>query len=646
MAELYYRDALKLGQKEYRACLTKGLSPCLPVLDDFLDPDKQNNLVELGLVQVPAELLVGTKTRGRVNAFAPNFMPLLEDKSEFSYKWEALCQAHLKEGIRDPVKVFEYMNRFYVQEGNKRVSVLKFFGAVTIPAMVTRILPERNGEKEIELYYEFVAFYKYSKLNIVEFTKKGGYTALQAAVGKKPEEPWTEDERRHFRAAYHFFRQAYAAVGGEKLHSTVGDALLSYIQVYGYPELCAAAEGEIRKNLSKMWEEVALQQDETPIELKPIPDQEKKPGLLSSVIPSAPAVRKVAFIYDKTPALSGWVLGHELGRQHVQRVFEGQILTTPYPNAMDGDLGAVLEQAIADGNTLLFTTSPRMLQASLRAAVEHPEVVVMNCSLNNSHRYLRFYYARMYEAKFIIGALAGALTQSGRLGYVCDYPIYGQIAGINAFALGAQMTNPNAKVYLEWSSVKGVQTATSLLVQQGIHLISAQDTASLSRGKRSAFGLSCIHGEERKLLAYPEWKWGVYYESILRGILSKTEKAAYAQSGKAVNYYWGMSSGVVELTFTETLPAGTRRLGEFLSESIRREGMNPFRTPLRTSDGVLIGEGQQTLSLEQIMNMDYLVENVVGSIPAYEELSPLGQATADAAGVEPAKAGAGESAAK
>ena len=46
------------------------------------------------------------------------------------------------------------------------------------------------------------------------------------------------------------------------------------------------------------------------------------------------------------------------------------------------------------------------------------------------------------------------------------------------------------------------------------------------------------------------------------------------------------------------------------------------------------------------MNMDYLVENVVGSIPAYEELSPLGQATADAAGVEPAKAGAGESAAK
>lgn len=628
MTDYYYRDALKLGQRDYRACVSKGLSPCLPVLDDFLPPEQMGPVSNLGLVQIPVERLVGTKTRGRVNAFAPNFMPLLSEKTEFAAKWETLCQAHLSEGIRDPVKVYEYMNRFYVEEGNKRVSVLKFFGAVTIPALVTRILPERSSETE--LYYEFVDFYKYSKMNLVEFTKKGGYLALQTAVGKQPGEAWSEDERRHFRAAYHFFRQAYTAAGGEKLHSTVGDALLSYLRVYGYASLCAATEGEIRKNLSKMWEEVALQQDATPIELKATPAEGKKPGLLASVIPSAPAVRKVAFIYDKTPALSGWVLGHELGRQHVQRVFDGRIATTGYPNAMEGDPNAVLEKAIADGNTLLFTTSPRLLQASLRAAVEHPETVIMNCSLNKSHRYLRFYYARMYEVKFIIGALAGALTESGRLGYICDYPIYGQIAGINAFALGAQMSNPKARVYLEWSSVKGVEAATEVLIQQGIHLISAQEAASLNRGKRSAFGLSCIHGEERQLLAYPVWNWGAYYESILRGILNKTAQAEYEQSSKALNYYWGMSAGVVDVTVTDALPAPTRRLAEFLSESIRREGANPFITPLRTASGDVIGEGQPTLSLEQIMNMDYLVENVVGGIPAYEELSPLGQATVTA----------------
>ena len=642
MADLYYKEAQKLGQKDYRAHAAKGESPCLPVLDDFIAPERSAAGQDLGIVSVPTEFLVGVKSRSRVNAFAPNFMPILEEKTEFAMKWESLCQAHLSEGIRDPVKVYEYMNRFYVEEGNKRVSVLKFFDAVTIPAHVIRVLPERNGEKETEIYYEFVAFNKYSKVNFIEFSKKGSYAALQQALGKKPDEVWTEDERRHFAATYHYFRKAYLAAGGKKLSSTVGDAMLSYIKVYGYNELSAAGETEIRKKLSKMWEEVALQQEESAIELKLSPSEEKKPGLLSSVLPTAPAVRKVAFVYDKTPEISGWVMGHELGRQHVQRVFEGKIETTAYPNAMEGDPQAVLEQAIADGNTLLFTTSPRLLPASLRTAVEHPEVVIMNCSLNKSHRYIRSYYARMYEAKFIIGAIAGSLTESGRLGYVCDYPIFGQIAGINAFALGAQMTNPRAKVVLEWSSVKGAEEATRALTGQGIHLVSAQDTAQFSRGKRFSFGLSCIHGEKQVLLASPLWRWDVYYEEILRRMLSKTVKAEYESSSKALNYYWGMSAGVIDLELAEVLPGGTRRLADFLRESMRREQGNPFLTPLRVQDGSLVGEGQQTLSLEQIIAMDYLVENVEGSIPAYEELSPLGRATVDMAGVEPATVGVGE----
>lgn len=638
MPELYYKEAQKLGQKEYRARTARGQSPCLPVLDDFIPPERSAAGIDLGVVQIPTAFLVGVKSRSRVNAFAPNFMPILEEKTEFAMKWENLCQAHLSEGIRDPVKVYEYMNRFYVEEGNKRVSVLKFFDAVTIPAHVIRVLPEKNGEKETEIYYEFLAFYKYSKVNFIEFSKKGSFLTLQQAVGKKSDEAWTEDERRHFAAACHYFGKAYAALGGEKLASTPGDAMLSYIEVYGYPALCSAGLSEIKKNLSKMWEEVALQQEEAPIELKLTPAEEKKPGLLSSVIPSAPAVRRVAFIYDKSPANSGWVLGHELGRQHVQRVFAGKIETTAYPDAMEGDPLPVLEQAIADGNTLLFTTSPRLLQASLHAAVEHPEVVIMNCSLNKSHRYIRSYYARMYEAKFIIGAIAGSLSESGQLGYICDYPIFGQIAGINAFALGAQMTNPRAQVFLEWSSVKGVEGATRAITERGIHLVSSQDTAQLARGRRNSFGLSRIEGEKQLLLANPVWRWDVYYEEILRQMLSKTVKAEYESSSKALNYYWGMSAGVVDLEYSDTLASGTRRLADFLSENMRRELGNPFLTPLRTQDGRLIGEGQRTLSLEQIIAMDYLAENVVGSIPAYGELSPLGQATVDMAGVEPATA--------
>ncbi len=641
--QLYYKDALKLAQKDYRACISKGISPCLPVLDDFVSASNVANAVDLGVVQIPADMIVGTKTRGRMNAFSTSFMPLLEDGTEFADKWKRLCNAHLTEGIRDPIKAYEYMNRYYVEEGNKRVSVLKFFDALTIPGHVIRIMPEGSGE-EVELYNEFVDFYKYSKVNFIEFSKKGSYLELQKLLGKEAGEDWSDDDRSEFTGTYYYFKKAYIASGGDKLQSTVGDAMLSYIKVYGYPELSNTDTADIKKNLSKMWEEVKLQEADEPIELSAEPGEEVKQSVISkmlSVTVPAPKRMKVAFVHDGSPEKSGWIHDHEKGRNYVQRVFEDKIETIAYNNAMNSALDnnpqEVIQQAIDEGAKIVFTTSPRLTQASLRAAIDNPDIIIMNCSLNKSHRYIRSYYTRMYEAKFILGALAGSLTESGNLGYVCDYPIYGQIAGINAFALGAQMANPRAKVYLEWSSILGAKEAAKKLAERRIHYISSQDTARFRDDDRESFGLSYVRDDQRELLANPVWKWGVYYEEILRRVFNKTMQAEYEKSNKALNYYWGMSAGVVDIGYSLTLGRASRRFAEFLQESITRNVCTPFLTPIYTQSGDVIGKGQKSLSLDQIISMDYLVENVVGSIPQYDELSPMGKATVDTAGVESAQ---------
>ncbi|MBQ4214202.1 MAG: BMP family ABC transporter substrate-binding protein [Ruminococcus sp.] len=638
MNEFYYKDALKLGQKEARARTFKGQSPCLPVLEDFVSSAMINTGIDLGLVQIPAELIVGTKTRGRVNAFAPNFMPVLDETTEFADKWERLCQAHVTEGIRDPIKAYEYMNRFYVEEGNKRVSVLKFFDAVNIVGHVIRIMPTGSGD-EVDLYNEFLDFYKLTKINFLEFTKKGSYALLQKALGKAVGEDWTEDEISRFTGTYYYFKKAYIQNGGEKLQSTVGDAMLSYIMVYGYHELKASDPADIKKNLSKMWQEVELHAEEEPIEVKTEPAEEKKKGVISKMISAAttPSVLSVAFIHDGTPERSGWIHDHEKGRKYVERIFEDKIVTTPYYNAMENDALKVIELAIEDGAELIFTTSPRLAQASLRAAVEHPEISIMNCSLNKSHRYISSYYTRMYEAKFILGAIAGSLTKSDKLGYVCDYPIYGQIAAINAFALGAQMANPRAKVYLEWSAVDGARAAAMKLVEQGIHYISSQDTARFREDDREIYGLSYINGERSELIANPVWKWGVYYEQILRRFLNKTMQEEYQESNKALNYYWGMSAGVVDVVYAPKMERASKRFADFLRDGIIQNVCTPFLTPLTKQSGEVIGAGQKSLALDQIISMDYLVENVIGTIPQYGDLNEMGKATVDTAGVEPAQ---------
>lgn len=637
MPNYYYSDALKRGQREFRACVGRGEHPYLPVLDDFVSAERQAQGVDLGLVSVPMELVVGTVNSGRTTAFARNFMPLSGEDSEFATKWKNLCQAHLDEGIRDPIKAYEFMNRYYVQEGNKRVSVLKFFGADRVEANVIRVLPERNGSRESELYFAFLDFYQYSKVNFIEFSKPGSYALLQQLLGKAPKEAWTDDERRDFSAACYYFRQAYEANGGRRLNATVGDAMLAYIRIYGYPSLRRAGEEEIKKLVSKVWEEITLQQESAPIDVKLAPSEEKgKEGLLSKVLPKGkPELLKVAFIHDKEPDSSGWTYSHELGRQYVQNVFQGEIETKAYFRATDTDPLELIEQAIGEGNGVVFTTSPRLLPASLRAAVDHPKALILNCSLNKPHRYIRSYYARMYEAKFIIGAVAGSLAGDAPIGYVCDYPIFGQVAGINAFALGVQAVNPRSRVYLEWYAVGGAAAASQRLLDRGVRLISSMDTLKLTDRMSKNVGLFLIENGKQTGLAMPVWRWGAYYEAMLRQIRSKTFQAEYSGSNKALNYYWGMSAGVVDVMLSEQLPCGTKKLAGLLRRGICTGECEPFRGPLTAQDGsTVIGE-DQTLSLEQIMGMDWLVDNIVGSIPAYEELDDIGRATVGIMGVAP-----------
>ena len=120
-AEQYSR-AQKRGRKSYKSCILRGRYPYPQVLDEILEESMTAGQVELGLAEIPLDQIVGTKTEGRRTSFSADFMPLLDVDTEFATKWIDLCEAHLgDEGIRDPVICYEYLGRFYVQEGNKRV---------------------------------------------------------------------------------------------------------------------------------------------------------------------------------------------------------------------------------------------------------------------------------------------------------------------------------------------------------------------------------------------------------------------------------------------------------------------------------------------------------------------------------------------
>ena len=95
IAKEEYMTALSRGKKELRELTAEGKSPHPAVLDDILGGREGDVVQELGLVDIPSNRIVGTKSAGRITAFSPSFRPLLSGKTEFANKWMHLCRAHL-----------------------------------------------------------------------------------------------------------------------------------------------------------------------------------------------------------------------------------------------------------------------------------------------------------------------------------------------------------------------------------------------------------------------------------------------------------------------------------------------------------------------------------------------------------------------
>ena len=148
-----YAQALRRGNREYRELNAAGRNPHPVVLDELVEDHESLAHQDVGTVEIPVQYIVGTKSAGRITAFTASFRPLLSPDSEFGLKWIHLCAAHLSDaGIQSPIECYEYLGKFYVVEGNKRVSVMRHFGAARVPGNVIRILPTPSDEPHIRAY--------------------------------------------------------------------------------------------------------------------------------------------------------------------------------------------------------------------------------------------------------------------------------------------------------------------------------------------------------------------------------------------------------------------------------------------------------------------------------------------------------------
>ena len=311
-----FKLALKAGQKCYRDCVHRGRDPYPQVLEELLQGGVVAGRVDLGELEIPIAQIVGMNTAGRQTAFAANFMPLLDLGTEFASKWISLCEAHLGDtGIVDPIRCFEYMGQFYVQEGNKRVSVLRSFGAPTIRAYVTRVLPLYSDDPAVRVYYEFLHFYERCGLYQVHFNRLGDYPKLQAALGFDAEHVWSQLERRAFLTAFYTFKTAYDKLTQSAPPVTTAEALLTWLHAYTLGDLRVLTQAELERSIRAIWPELeaVAQGGKIAVQTEAAPEPQSLLGRLTGFR----GCLRAAFVYECAPEASPWIAAHEAGRRRM-----------------------------------------------------------------------------------------------------------------------------------------------------------------------------------------------------------------------------------------------------------------------------------------------------------------------------------------
>ncbi len=341
--------------------------------------------------------------------------------------------------------------------------------------------------------------------------------------------------------------------------------------------------------------------------------------------PAAPAGKlKIAFVYIGPPGDMGWTYEHDRGRKMVVDQLGDRVETATIENVPEGpDAARVIRDYAQKGYNMIFTTSFGYMDPTLEVANEFPKVYFEHCSGYKTANNLATYFGKIEIPRYLSGMVAGKMTQSNIIGYVAAMPIPEVIRGCNAFTLGVRAVNPKAEVRVVWTNtwydpVKEREAAVALLDQGADIIAQHQDTTEPQKAAQERGKLSIGYDSDMRkfvgdtVLTGPVWNWGAYYV--------QTVKAALDGTWKTHQFWGGVKENVVMLAdYSPKVPDDVRALvdaekAKFTSGE--KDVFDVFAGPLKDQSGTEEVAAGTKMTGDEILNMNWFVEGVVGTVPA------------------------------
>jgi basic membrane lipoprotein Med (substrate-binding protein (PBP1-ABC) superfamily) len=331
---------------------------------------------------------------------------------------------------------------------------------------------------------------------------------------------------------------------------------------------------------------------------------------------TAKAAFKVAWIYVGPHDDHGWSQAHDAGRLYVQKMLGSKVQTTFKENIA---VGPQLQQTVAglvqQGYKMIFGTSYGFFDKKL--AAKYPNVLFEQATGTDTAKNLAEYFGAAEDTVFLSGMAAGAATKNGTIGLVVAFPIPEVIRHANAFALGAQLMHPGAKVKLVWTN-NWFDPPKEKKAAQSLHTAGAdvlgQNVDSPATGQfAESVGIPWVgYDSNAETFAPKSWltasvyNWGLYY---LRRV-----KAAMAGTWKTGFYYGSIKDGFTKLApYGPSVSAATKAAIAKKMQQIESGSFYEFAGPLYDQSGKLRVPKGKRMTVNDLYGMSWLVKGVIGS---------------------------------
>lgn len=253
-----YQQAHALAARSLAKAKKHGLPACPAALNALTDDKLISYRLDLGILDIPVSLIVGVAEANENTAlYTKEFFPLSLPKSEFADQWRDINKQYFCEkGLRGEIRCFEYLGKFYVCDGMKRVSVLKFHNVPTVRSHVTRIMPISTETKSLQQYYEFLSNFRLTNLYQLQFTQPGYFEKFQRALGKKATCRWTDSDRAQFLVIWPGIECAFRESYDDNLRITAADATVVLLQRYSFDQIVHMEPWMLARVFQLFWKEL------------------------------------------------------------------------------------------------------------------------------------------------------------------------------------------------------------------------------------------------------------------------------------------------------------------------------------------------------------------------------------------------------